>query len=118
MKKIFPVTLTLLFATLACNAVLPQTQPTIAPATPVISTLPAQEPSNIPLTEADVPRITVEEAKAAFDRGEAVIVDVRSAEFYAEGHITGSISVPLAGIEINPAAVPMDKSQWIITYCT
>jgi len=101
---------------LACNAALPQTEPTSAP---VISTLEQpQEQDNFPLTEADVPRVSVEDAKDALDSGEAVIVDVRGAEAYAEAHIAGAISIPLTDIEFNPSGVALDKDQWIITYCT
>lgn len=88
----------LILAILACSSFLPQAQ--------------------IPQTEADVPRISVEDAKAALDGGEAVIVDVRSAESYAAGHAAGAISVPLTEIEANPAGLGLDKEQWIITYCT
>jgi 3-mercaptopyruvate sulfurtransferase SseA len=90
----------LMLAILACSSFLPQAQDTI------------------PQTEADVPRISVEDAKAAFDGGKAIIVDVRSAESYAAGHAAGAISIPLTGIEANPAGLGLDKEQWIITYCT
>jgi 3-mercaptopyruvate sulfurtransferase SseA len=72
----------------------------------------------IPQTEDAVPRVTVEEAKLAFDNDEAVIVDVRSAESYAEGHAAGAISIPLDEFENNIVNLPLDKGQWIITYCT
>jgi 3-mercaptopyruvate sulfurtransferase SseA len=72
----------------------------------------------IPQTEADVPRVTVEEAKFAFDSGKAIIVDVRSAEAYAEGHAAGAISIPLANFENNIEDLSLDKKQWIIPYCT
>ncbi len=72
----------------------------------------------IPQTEADVPRVTVEEAKAALENGEAIIVDVRSAEAYAAGHATGAISIQLANFENNIENLSLDKDQWIITYCT
>lgn len=104
---------------LACNAIQPQTEPTSAPTQPVVSTLELpQEQINIPQTEAEVPRVTPEEAKAALDSGEAVIVDVRGAENYAEAHIAGAISIQLGEFESNIANVPLDKNQWIITYCT
>ena len=122
MKKTLLVISTLLLATLACNATLPQTEPTTAPTIQAISTLPQtqsqQEQTDLPLTEADVPRVTVEEAKLAFDNGEAVIVDVRSAESYAEGHAAGAISIPLDEFENNIDNLPLEKDQWIITYCT
>ncbi len=40
----------------------------------------------------------LDEALARRDRGEAVIIDVRSARFFAEGHIPGAISIPAAEI--------------------
>ena len=115
MKKIFTVISILLLAALACNITLPQTAPTIQP----ISTQPqTQGQTDLPLTEADVPRVSTEGAKAALESGQAFIVDVRSAEAYAEGHIAGAISIPLGEFENNIANVPLDKDQWIITYCT
>ncbi len=45
-------------------------------------------------------------------------MDVRSTESFVAGHIAGALSIPLARIESNPASVTLDKSQWIITYCT
>ncbi len=78
-------------------------------------TLPA---GDLPQTEADVPRVTVEEAKAAFDSGQAILVDVRSTESFVISHITDALSVPLTRIEASPKNVTLDKNQWIITYCT
>ena len=118
MKKTLLVISILLFATLACNASLPQTEPTTAPTLQAISTQSQQGQTDLPLTEADVPRVTVEEAKRALNNGEAVIVDVRGAEFYAEGHAAGAISIPLDQFENNIENLPLDKDQWIITYCT
>jgi rhodanese-related sulfurtransferase len=74
--------------------------------------------SQIPQTEADVPRINVEDAKAAFDSGQAIIVDVRSADAYAAGHTVGAISIPLVIFETDINNVSLEKNQWIITYCT
>lgn len=75
-------------------------------------------PGSIPLTEADVPRISAADAKAAFDRGEAVIVDVRSVDYFAAGHIAGAISIPLGKFETSIDSLSFEKDQWIITYCT
>ena len=104
--------------TLACNAAVPQTGSDPAPTMQAIATQPKTEVQNIPLTEADVPRISVEDAKAAVDNAGAVIVDVRSAESFAAGHVAGAISIPLINFENNPANIPLEKDQWIITYCT
>jgi 3-mercaptopyruvate sulfurtransferase SseA len=115
MKKFILVIPILLLATLGCNSALSQIEPTTAPTIQAIST---QGKPNIPATEADVPRITVEDAKAAVDDSEAIIVDVRSADSFAAGHVSGAINIPLADIENNPSGVKLDKGQWIITYCT
>jgi predicted sulfurtransferase len=74
--------------------------------------------AGLPQTEEEVPRISVQDAWAAFEEGAAVIVDVRSAESYAAGHILGAISIPLDEFENNLPGIPLEKDQWIITYCT
>ncbi|MBL8063035.1 MAG: hypothetical protein JNK32_08465 [Anaerolineales bacterium] len=73
---------------------------------------------SIPLTEADIPRITVQDAKAAIDSGQAILVDVRSADAYAAGHAAGAISISLDKFETNIGDISLDKEKWIITYCT
>lgn len=111
-KTIFFTFIAAMVLVSACTAASTPTQP-------VISTLEiSQGQNNSPLTEAGVPRVTVEDAKTAFDNGEAIIVDVRSAEAYAEGHIAGAISIPLGEFETNIENVKLDKEKWIITYCT
>jgi len=116
MKLKFPLAiLALLLASLACNTILkPAPEPTVA----VRPTQPQKQNSSIPQTEADVPRIPVEEAKAALDSGQAILIDVRSAEFYLESHAAGAISIPLENFEGNIMSVQFPKDQWIITYCT
>jgi 3-mercaptopyruvate sulfurtransferase SseA len=114
-KPLLVISLVFLLATSACSALLPQTEPI------TVSTIQAITPqgkTDLPLTEADVPRVGVKEAKLAFDNGTAVIVDVRSAEAYAAGHVVGAISIPLAEIENNIGNLSLKKDQWIITYCT
>ena len=95
---------------LACSLTLPATEST--------SPTPAGTRFTLPQTEADAPRISAEDAKAAVDAGYAIIVDVRSVESYAKGHIAGALSIPLDRIEADPAGVSLDPSKWIITYCT
>lgn len=126
-KLILALTI-LLLATLACNFV-PRTQAPLATSTPIISStsLPltviveptsSTQQGNLPLNEAAVPRVPVEQAKAALDTGAAIVVDVRSLDAYQAKHIKGAISIPLADIEADPTGVKIDKDQWIITYCT
>ena len=37
---------------------------------------------------------------------------------YASSHAAGSISIPLDNFETNIGGIPLEKDQWIITYCT
>jgi rhodanese-like protein len=110
----------LLLATLACNALaFPLPSPTPEPAmTTIIEILETPTAGNIPLTEADVPRISPEQAKAAVDSGAAIIIDVRSKEAFAGSHIASAVNIPLANFKANPTGLSLEKDQWIITYCT
>ena len=103
--------------TLACNALLPLPTPTSAP-TQIIEPVFTQPQNDLPQTEDAVPRVTVEEAKAAFDSGAAMIVDVRSESAYQASHIAGALFIPLGEFETNIANLDLGKEQWIITYCT
>jgi hypothetical protein len=109
--------LVLVLITLACNALLPQAEPTSAP-TQIIEPVFTQSSGDLPLTESEVPRISVEAAKAALDSGAAIIVDVRDPAQYEKSHVVGAISIWLDEIEANPTGLNLDKDQWIITYCT
>jgi 3-mercaptopyruvate sulfurtransferase SseA len=68
------------------------------------------------ISETEVPRVSLEEAKAAFDAKTAVFLDVRSAGSYAAGHVPGALSIPLN--EMDARLGELDPQQWIITYCT
>jgi len=103
-KKFVPPLLSaavLLTAILACN--LTSQQQELVP-------LPTENPY------LEVPRVTLEEAKTAFDSGEAIFVDVRSAASYETSHIPGALSIPLG--ELESRINELDPHQWIITYCT
>jgi hypothetical protein len=43
--------------------------------------------------------VPLAEALALRDRGEAVLVDVRSREAYAEGHLPGAVNIPASQVE-------------------
>jgi hypothetical protein len=115
-SKIFIVLSVLLLASLACNFVAP-TESTPPPLTMIVEpTLPPQ--GDVLQSEDQVPRIPVEQALAAIQSGAAIVVDVRSLESYEASHIVGAISIPLFDIESDPNGLPLEKDQWIITYCT
>jgi 3-mercaptopyruvate sulfurtransferase SseA len=67
-------------------------------------------------TFPEISRASLADSKAALDSGKAVFVDVRDASAYAEAHIPGALSIPLA--ELETRLNELDPNQWIITYCT
>jgi 3-mercaptopyruvate sulfurtransferase SseA len=109
--------LVLWFAVSACSPSTP-TAPAALPTVPVTVEPTSTVSSGIPSTEADVPRVSVDDAAAALQSGEAIVVDVRSAQAYQASHIPGALSVPLFDIETDPTSLKLDKDKWIITYCT
>ena len=70
--------------------------------------------ANIPFPEVE--RVSVQDAKAAFDAGTAVFVDVRGDDLFNTGHIPGAISI--AENEMGTRFSELDPNDWIITYCT
>jgi len=83
---------------------------------------PQAPPAAQPTDSADVPaageppRATLEEAKAAYDSGEAVFVDVRGPAGYEAGHIPGALLIPVNEFEAH--LDELDKKDWILLYCT
>ena len=62
--------------------------------------------------------ITVQEAKKLMDREDGyVILDVRTEEEYAQGHIPGAILIPDYEIEQKAEEILTDKNQMILVYC-
>jgi len=60
--------------------------------------------------------VPLEEALRLQDRGEAVLIDVRSREAYAAGHLPGALNVAAGEIEARAAEIRrMDRMP--ILYC-
>lgn len=116
-NRAIPASLILLLVTLACNMLNSRPQPT--PTLVVIAepTFPPSE-SNLPLSEAEVPRVSLEEAYTAYNAGTAIFVDVRSKPNFDAGHIPGALSIQLGEFETNASNLDLPKDAWIITYCT
>jgi len=81
-----------------------------------ISSYPTSAPEHDEETYPEIPRVSLEDTKEALDAGAATVVDVRSAEAYQDRHIVGAINIPVA--ELVSRLDELDKTQWIITYCT
>lgn len=116
-KRIFPALSILILASLACNVLAPAA-PTQTPVVIAEPTFPPQQSPVLPATEADVPRVPVEEALVAYTAGAAIFVDVRSKSAYDASHAAGALSIPLDIFETDIGNVGLDRNQWIITYCT
>jgi 3-mercaptopyruvate sulfurtransferase SseA len=65
---------------------------------------------------AEIERVSLADARTAYDNGTAIFLDVRDSSAYAAGHIPGAISTPLEELENNMNN--LERDQWIITYCT
>src|SRR4030042_3709663 len=48
-----------------------------------------------PVSVEQVERVSLDDAKAAFDSGAAVFLDVRASSSYEASHIPGAVSIPL-----------------------
>jgi 3-mercaptopyruvate sulfurtransferase SseA len=67
-----------------------------------------------PITIQDVPRISPDDAKNAFDAGNAIFVDVRDNQSFSAGHIPGALSIPLNELQNRMDEIP--KNTLIIPY--
>ena len=66
--------------------------------------------------DGDLVRLTAEESHAEIQDGQAVILDVRGAQYYEAHHIAGALSIPLD--ELEARVNELDPNLLIITYCT
>jgi rhodanese-related sulfurtransferase len=65
-----------------------------------------------------IPQLSVGEVKQSFDKKEAItVLDVRTPEEYHEGHIDGSILVPVEEVRAKIQQILTNKDQKIIVHC-
>jgi 3-mercaptopyruvate sulfurtransferase SseA len=64
----------------------------------------------------DAPRISLEEAKKAFDEKSATFIDTHVKATYDAGHIPGAINVTVQDLEAKFNTIP--KGKKIIAYCS
>jgi 3-mercaptopyruvate sulfurtransferase SseA len=65
---------------------------------------------------AKVPRISLADAKKAFDEGNVIFVDTRAEVSYKAEHVKGALNIPAEAFQTRYTEVPKDKK--IITYCS
>jgi 3-mercaptopyruvate sulfurtransferase SseA len=68
----------------------------------------------IPASVEQVERVSLDDAKAAFDSGAAVFLDVRASSSYEASHIPGAVSIPLNDLPTHMGELAPDS--WIIPY--
>jgi 3-mercaptopyruvate sulfurtransferase SseA len=67
-------------------------------------------------TQTEARRITPQELMPLLKKGEAVLIDVRSAEAFAASHAEGATHIPYHAIEARLKELP--KEKLIALYCT
>lgn len=80
---------------------------------------PAQAPADKPPLTLNSPelRIGIDEFRKLYEKGEVLVLDVRSAEAYRNGHIPGAPSVPLDAVDGKIAELGHERRP-IVTYCS
>ena len=68
-------------------------------------------------TSPQVPAISRDELRQGLKTGAVTVVDVLPAESYADGHIPGSISMPLASIASHARELLPDFNADNAVYC-
>jgi len=69
-----------------------------------------------PHADDDAKRISLKDAKAAYDAGTAFFVDTRAAAAYNSEHIKGSINIAAEEVDKHLSELPKDKQ--LIFYCS
>jgi Rhodanese-like domain len=64
----------------------------------------------------NVPRVSLKDAKAAYDLKNSVFMDVRGEPYYSEEHVPGALSITYD--ELPNRSQELKKTDWIIPYCT
>ncbi len=66
-------------------------------------------------TDATVETIGAVELAAMIERGEVLLVDVRSPQEFAEMHLAGALNAPIATFV--PEAIPREEGRETVLYC-
>jgi 3-mercaptopyruvate sulfurtransferase SseA len=66
--------------------------------------------------QQEAKRISLDEAKAAFDAGKAFFIDTRDADAYNSEHIKGAVNITADQVQNRYKQLPTDKQ--IIAYCS
>jgi 3-mercaptopyruvate sulfurtransferase SseA len=67
--------------------------------------------------EALAPRVALDEFKKLYDAGGVIVLDVRGAPTYRDGHIPGAVSAPLDTLSSRTASW-QDGKKPVVAYCS
>jgi rhodanese-related sulfurtransferase len=67
--------------------------------------------------KSGLPRIAMNDFERKLAAGDVAVIDVRSPEEYAAGHIPGALSIPVEELEARAAEVRTFRRP-IVTYCS
>lgn len=68
-----------------------------------------------PVDQASVATLDADELAIYVESGHAILIDVRTPEEFADGHIAGALNMPVESFD--PAAIPLDEYSETILYC-
>jgi len=66
--------------------------------------------------QPDIARVSLQDAKRAYDDDEALFLDVRNEDAFSTSHIPAAIFIP--EYEIETRMNELSHTKWIITYCS
>ncbi|MBL8915922.1 MAG: rhodanese-like domain-containing protein [Archangium sp.] len=69
------------------------------------------------LSACAAPTITGEAAHQLVQKQGALLLDVRTPQEFAEGHVDGAVNVPVQELEAKLASLPAKKDQDVVIYC-
>ena len=85
--------------------------------TPAVNSAPTPTKDNAAPKPVDAaPRISLADAKKAFDDGTAIFVDTRVESAYKQEHIKGAVNILVGSVAAN--ASKLSKGKKIIAYCS
>ena len=71
-----------------------------------------------PLTAGEVKHVTSKEAAPLLTKGDVIVLDVRTADEFSEGHLKGATNIDfLDEAKFKAAAAKLDKSKTYLVHC-
>ena len=70
--------------------------------------------TSTPASVEQVVRVSLDDAKAAYDASAAIFLDVRAGSSYEVSHIPGAVSIPFN--DLSARVGELDPASWIIPY--